>query len=967
MRSKYIIQLLISLLFIMVNISPAFAKGNEQNADLRIIQSDKSEIILEYLLPSYDVEVLVQNGESYQTINIPGTVQSSEPGYPQVPVKGVLLGVPTTRGMALDILEINTQNKGERFPLPIDNFTEEKSRDFNKLGVQTAAPIVDDAHYPLQPVEIVDVGYLRDQAVVQLRLNPVQYNSARRSVKINHRIRFRLSWDIRASSVQSQPARINPIFEPLMSKAIFNYSDLNRAYQYPEISSNNQTATPLASDLNSNPSLKIGVTEPGIYQLTFTEISQAGLNLSGVPTNTLALSNRGNEIPILIQDDGDGLFNNNDSILFYGIPITDVYTTKNIYWLTTDVSGGLRMAEIDGTPGAGTIPTDFPRVLHQEIDSYYWQTMPGGRGQDHWFWGDEFIAPASREYLFSIANISAAPGTATIKVLLKGRTSDPTVMPDHHTKIYLNNQLISDQTWDGLIEFEHSVTVDHALLINGVNTLKIESVGDTTASVDQIHLNWFEIGYRDTYVSENNELTFNPPAAGLYRYQVSGFDTENIMLFNITSHEDVAWVTNTESQNIGGKYRLEFQESALPETKYIALTPTRYKQPASIELEQPSSWKSSENGADYIIITHPDFYTSSLALADYRSNAAGGGFRVAVAKVNDIYDEFNYGIFNPQAIKDFLTFAYQSWQAPAPVYVLLVGEASYDYRGTLQPPLSRVNYVPTQMIDGQQFGQTAYDNWFVQINGDDYIPDLIIGRIPARSASEASSMIAKTIFYEQNPPDASWNRKATFIADADPVFESISNQLAGSLPFTYESQKIYRSSYGGGGDITADISSAINNGSLLVNYIGHGTVDIWAGSGVYTSADVLALNNINKLSVVTVANCLSGFFVGRANPSIAEAFMRLQNKGAVVVWAPTWFGTPADHRILMQRFYDAVFEDDVPSLGAAAWIAEVYLYTLTGPGAELLETYAYFGDPATNMVVFPSEEIYLPIINNGIP
>ncbi len=978
MKVKNLFQLMVTVVLLLTNASPVFGAGAEDiGSDLRVISSDERGITIEYDLPGFQIKDTFLNGRSYSQLVVPDTVQLIQPGYPVLPVKGALIGVPNINELSINILTLESRNlldiqlqlAPSVFEVEEGSLLEAANNMTQNYGIVVTDPNSNSFYYPSQPVELADVGFLRDQAVVQLRVNPVQYNPALGTVRVNQRIRFHLSWKMQDQTSNSYARSVSPVFEPLMEKAIFNYSQLDR----PAVLSGNSAADLNGSlEVNSaaveQPALKIGVTEPGIYELTHTEISQAGLDLTGEFTKTLMLSNRGTEIPILVQDGGNGFFDDGDSVIFYGVPITDVYTTKNIYWLSAGSANGSRMAVIDGTLFGGSVPTEFPATLHAEQDSYYWQTMPSGKGQDHWFWYDQIVAPASREYLFTLANIDATAATATIRVRLKGRTADSGTNPDHHTKIYLNDHPlpVDDQEWDGLVEYDHDFTVNHALLSEGQNKLKVESVGDTGASVDQIHVNWFEVDYSDTYVAENNELWFGAPSAGDHKFQVGGFDSDEIKVFDVSDPENVAWIVNTQSSG-GGPYRLDFQDTAALDTEYLALTPARYKQPASLELDQATSWRSSGNAADYIIITHQDFYTSSLALADYRSSTAGGGYRVAVVKVQDVYDEFNDGIFNPQAIRDFLSYAYQSWQPPAPVFAVLVGEASYDYRGTLLPPYQvlRTNYVPTQMIEGQFNGQTAYDNWFVQISGDDYIPDMIIGRIPARNASEADNMIAKTIYYEQNPPDAIWNKKATFISDSDLVFESISNQLAGRLPFNYEKVKIYRRDYIGGGDITADISGAINGGSLMVNYIGHGTVDLWAGSDVYTAADVLALTNTNKLSVVTVANCLSGFFVGRANPSMAEAFMRLQNKGAVVVWAPTWFGTPQDHRALMQRFYDSIFEDEVPTLGAAAWIAEVYLYSLIGPGVELLETYAYFGDPATRMIVFPSEEIYLPIVNNG--
>ncbi len=225
------------------------------------------------------------------------------------------------------------------------------------------------------------------------------------------------------------------------------------------------------------------------------------------------------------------------------------------------------------------------------------------------------------------------------------------------------------------------------------------------------------------------------------------------------------------------------------------------------------------------------------------------------------------------------------------------------------------------MIETFFMGQTASDNWFVLLEGDDILPDMHIGRLPASNLTEAADMVAKVIAYEQNPPDASWNQNALFIADdGEEIFEDISEELAGDLPYYYTTNKVYVGDYPVGGDPTGDITSYINSGSLLVNYTGHGAPDIWgswSGGNVYDVGDVGGLSNTDKYPVVTVANCLSGFFVGRANPSIAEALLTPSNKGAVAVWAPSSFGLPGSHEALMDAFYEAIFQDDLYTLGEA--------------------------------------------------
>ena len=103
--------------------------------------------------------------------------------------------------------------------------------------------------------------------------------------------------------------------------------------------------------------------------------------------------------------------------------------------------------------------------------------------------------------------------------------------------------------------------------------------------------------------------------------------------------------------------------------------------------------------------------------------------------VADIFDEFGYGLVSPQAIKDFITYAYENWQAPAPQYVLLVGDTTYDYKDNRN--LGTVNYVPGYLIYTTHLGETISDDWYVQVSGADAVPDLYIGRLPANSAAQA--------------------------------------------------------------------------------------------------------------------------------------------------------------------------------------------------------------------------------------
>ena len=137
---------------------------------------------------------------------------------------------------------------------------------------------------------------------------------------------------------------------------------------------------------------------------------------------------------------------------------------------------------------------------------------------------------------------------------------------------------------------------------------------------------------------------------------------------------------------------------------------------------EPSDLDDSP-GADVVIISHPSFVAALDPLVKLRQSE---GLSVLVVKIDDIYDEFNYGAKDPQAIQSFLRNA-RRWETP-PRYVLLVGDASFDERQYLG--LGDFDFVPTKLVMADLL-VTSSDAWFTDFD-DDGTPDIPIGRLSAR-------------------------------------------------------------------------------------------------------------------------------------------------------------------------------------------------------------------------------------------
>ena len=204
------------------------------------------------------------------------------------------------------------------------------------------------------------------------------------------------------------------------------------------------------------------------------------------------------------------------------------------------------------------------------------------------------------------------------------------------------------------------------------------------------------------------------------------------------------------------------------------------------------------------------------------------------------------------------------------------------------------------------------------------------------------------------------------------IYDELSDSLVGLLPEGYTANKVYVGDYTSEGSPQKDILKYIDNGSLLVNYTGHGAVERWGlwnddKDTIFKCSDIDSLKSTNKLTVVTVANCLNGFFPGpKTQVSIAEGFQRLQDKGAVAVWAPTALSYTSGHSILMKELYEAIFQDGQYGLGAVTTAAKIDTYAQSKFWSELVETFVLFGDPATQLGVSSSSETELSVISpNG--
>ena len=684
--------------------------------------------------------------------------------------------------------------------------------------------------------------------------------------------------------------------------------------------------------------LKLGIEVDGVYRVSGSRLRGAGLH--GIDPRKLRLLERGREVAIHITGEDAGSLDPGDSIEFYARGLRSENSRRNVYWLVSGPSQGRRMTTRDVTPsGRAPVQQAHATTVHvEESNAEYWQAMPDGHGQDHYFWR-RMMSPSSHTFTVELPDLAVGQENAHIRVALHGRT-DPPQNPDHHTRILLNGRPVDEQAWNGRVPFQHSVPVDPALLQAGPNTVTLELL-DTGAGVDSVYLNFIQLDYRAELVARDGVLVFMGQAEAGVEYRLGGFEGSRPKLYDITDPYYVARLRLVDVPEPVGF------ESILPgPRRYLAVAPSAEQSPASIELDAPSDLRSREHGADYIVIAHPTLLPSMAPLLALRAEQ---GLRTLAVDVTDVYDEFSFGIEDPTAIRDFLRYAHGHWRPPAPAFVVLVGDANrdaLDHLGTGTP-----NLVPTHLFETRNHGQAPGDNFFAAIHGNDHLPDLAIGRIPVRTAAAAEVVVKKIIDYETLTDTAQWNRKALLITDGEPGVTGIQDAQASTFP---PSIAVHRMDPGrhAGGTAKAALLRAFAHGAVITSYLGHGSVGSWARQRLLTSEDVPSLANSGKLPFVTALNCINGHFPHPSIPfSLAETLLNTEDRGAVAVLSTTGLGFPREYARLGNALWQRFFQYGELRIGSAVLGAVQEVFSAPDTSRDVLRSLVLLGDPATRLAI----------------
>lgn len=991
-RKSALFNILLVVIFLTVGLSSPVKAADPGEIQISLIRSTTDSVRFEVEIPWSAVtidNVELENG-TFSRVSLPGSAVTDQTGAPELPVIGQMVAVPfgvevelrvepgKQRVLAIDHPVIPVPEQVAEQQVPGDLSLPEYILDYTPDPSFYSGTV-----YPSIIGKIANEGIMRQQRVVGVALYPVEYDPANATLTVYESFTVTLAFRGNAVINQAAAEPESLAYEEFFRGVLLNYEtsrdwSLSAAEQSTLTPGTLESVQPASLPwVPPDPAWRVLVREDGLYRLTYADLDEAGLDVDGLDPRTLKIYYLGEEIPARVYGEADGNFDSQDSLVFYALAPDSKYTLDNVYWLTYGGANGQRMQNRQVSEPTADIALSHEKRPGFEINKWYIPGMQGGDELERFLWASIIVGPGlsgNWTFTFPLAAPVEAPGQLDLE--LYGFTMHT---EEHHATVSLNNTALGSIDWQGQTWAHFSASIPDDALQTGDNELKVTLDNTSGTLYDYIYVDKFTLAYTSAFLAEGDVLTYQYDLDTPVGFELAGFSASDLALIDVSSPIQPVELTGFNTLLDDMKFKLRFQEEngISGSHSYYAASSSAFLSAYAIEQDSPSSLQLPANGADHLVISHADFMSAADTLADYRQEQ---GLRAMTIDVQDIYDQFGYGIVSAEPIRAFLAYAYANWDAPAPTYVVLMGDGHYNPKGYNPAAYGTLweSYIPPYLAYADlSIGETAADNRYASIVGSDNLPDMQLGRMVVTTVDQANAFVEKIIAFEQSP--VAWDVPVVAVADNTDLvanFPAISEILVQtSLPASVNVQRIYLGVTHGNVDSAREaLISAINEGRFLVNYIGHGAQPQWGGHdnvAAYSGRllgveDVPGLTNQGMYPVISAMTCWEGYYInpqpGNSFVSLAEVITRAENKGAVASWSPTGASVANGHDIINRGLFKAIFTTKVPTIGQATQQSLQDLWA-TGTHLDLAETYLLFGDPALPMPLLKENYLhYLSII-----
>jgi hypothetical protein len=632
------------------------------------------------------------------------------------------------------------------------------------------------------------------------------------------------------------------------------------------------------------------VEEDGVYRVTYEQLIAAGLDLAGAPRSFIALTNLGEPVPIHIES--RGIFGPGSYFEFIGESIKTLYTQTNVYTVQVDRQLAQRIEVVRNSvrPWDPVAPYYLETTTMERELAY----SPLAANGDPWY--DTFIlaftSPASASFDFELDDHLVGAAPVEMFVSLWGFTGWPQ-SPDHHVVVDVNGIELWDEYFDGYADHPVSFEVPDWVLEEPEDTLRIVLPGDTGVAFDAVNLDRFSVAYPRAFLARDGGLRFTAQAEA---FQVDELPSAKVQVYRQTDGR-VERLDKVDVTGLPGSYSARFV-GAKQESDYLVVTQAAILVPV-IEPVRPQVDIFSGQ-AEYLIISHPDFINDDLDRLVTAREAQG--FSVQVVDVEEIIAQIGFGIFDPEAIRQYITYAAVE---KATEYVLLVGGDTRDYLDHLGQ--GAVSFIPSiYAATGDIVRFAPADALYADVDEDE-VPDLRIGRLPVRTQGELEALVDKTLEYDQLG-----YRKSALLAADDFDFPSrfdfalTSDQLATFMPGDWQRERAYLDELGMGGAREL-LLAAMNSGVAFTSYMGHSGPTRWTFDGLFKAADASSLINDGLPTVVTQWGCWTTYYVSPTYNTLAHLLLLSADRGAAAVVGATTLTEAGSERAIAREIFSELF------------------------------------------------------------
>lgn len=654
------------------------------------------------------------------------------------------------------------------------------------------------------------------------------------------------------------------------------------------------------SVLSSGDWYKFSVDTTGVFKIDRNLLQSIGISTNNInPKNIKIYGNGGNLLPVLngdfryndlqenaiyINGEDDGSFDANDFILFYAkgpqdwdfgrTPNTsrhrqNIYSDKAYYFITVANSLGKRidLKNPNSNNSSVTITNfdDFTFFEKEELNLF-------GAGTQ-WFFNDNFNIENTQNFTIPFEN---AVSGEEIYIRTRGVSTSlrPSVLAVklNGADLYsLNFSAVNPGSLTKADASERNISI-----VNSSETISLEFTYNNNGNPSaNAYLDFIEIIGKKNLSATGKQFSFrsfnqlNTPET--VEYQISNSNAI-FQVWDVSNFLSPKIITNQSTNN-----NFSFKDNGGILNEYVVLSEADFYIPETVENSKVENQNlHGLKDVNYLVITSSDLIPQAQRLANYHQN--NSNLTTQVVDVDKIYNEFASGSKDITGIRDFIKHLYNSNSSEETKlkFVAFFGDASYDYKDRIQ---NNNNIVPVKLSDVSFNLASSFvtDDFFVMLEdtegrmGTFDTIDVVSSRIPVTGIAQAKDVVDKILSYYSKEAIGDWRNTVTLLADDIDVsgegviqsgVESIADEIKNNKP-VFNVNKIYLDAFvqqnSSGGERYPEVNNAISNaiekGTLVFDYFGHGGEDGFASERILEKPQIQSFSNANTLPLLITVTC----------------------------------------------------------------------------------------------------------------